>query len=354
MDHDITSDNVPATICSSLIEDRWHAIVTPGAFECWHFDALSDNGREAVIINFYDNYIFSPRYHDQIIGKQDALRCPAVSFLYSVNGRAVLSAVNEFDCERFTGNCERAEAKFGDSSFSLETAEYGSGYLTRLELNSLRGQRITAEMEWLSIEADLLDQPSNHSSEIWNIAAPRGDVSGRISLIGRDGSTRRVIHFRGTGYHDSFKSRLGGKNNGARYWGRAHFLDRTVIFELRGSSGILDAKIYTVKDDIIEQETCEIISRESRIDRFGMRVPKLVRIKGQRSGEIVTIITRSNIRSDVSRVKLSCDVELITTEKIKLQAMGLSEFIDPDRMRRVVIRKLADLRIGRNGRSPIL
>ena len=45
------------SVCSSLSDDTWHNLAGPNAFESWHFDGLSDDGREAVVIAFYDNYI---------------------------------------------------------------------------------------------------------------------------------------------------------------------------------------------------------------------------------------------------------------------------------------------------------
>ena len=42
----------------------WHAQSGRNAFESWRFDALSDDGREAVVITFYDNYPFSTGYYE--------------------------------------------------------------------------------------------------------------------------------------------------------------------------------------------------------------------------------------------------------------------------------------------------
>ena len=51
------------SFCSSLKDDRWHNLSGPNAFESWHFDAVSDDGREALVITFYDNYVLSPRFY---------------------------------------------------------------------------------------------------------------------------------------------------------------------------------------------------------------------------------------------------------------------------------------------------
>ena len=49
---------------SSVAADVWHPQKNPKAYEWWYFDALSDDGREAIVIIFLDNFIYSPRYNN--------------------------------------------------------------------------------------------------------------------------------------------------------------------------------------------------------------------------------------------------------------------------------------------------
>src|SRR5215213_4822611 len=48
---------------SSIAADVWTPKPNAKAYEWWYFDALSDDGRDAVVIIFLDNFIFSPRYN---------------------------------------------------------------------------------------------------------------------------------------------------------------------------------------------------------------------------------------------------------------------------------------------------
>src|SRR5689334_14274798 len=48
---------------SSVKEDVWHPKSDAAAYEWWYFDALSDDGKDAVVVIFLDNFIFSPRYN---------------------------------------------------------------------------------------------------------------------------------------------------------------------------------------------------------------------------------------------------------------------------------------------------
>ena len=123
------------TFCSSVKADAWSARSAEKAFEWWYFDALSDDGREAVVIVFADNYIFSPRYAaPSETSDETPKRFPAISFIYSVDGKQIFRTINEYSDRHFRANTEAAECTIGDSSFCVDTASYGSGYLVTLDL----------------------------------------------------------------------------------------------------------------------------------------------------------------------------------------------------------------------------
>ena len=89
------------SFCSSLKDNAWHNLSGPNAFESWHFDAVSDDGREALVVTFYDNYVLSPRFVVNSATEPDVIysgqhRFPAVSFVYSVDGKPILRSVNEY------------------------------------------------------------------------------------------------------------------------------------------------------------------------------------------------------------------------------------------------------------------
>ena len=72
---------------SSVEADVWHPEKPQGAYEWWYFDALADGGKEAIVINFLDNYVFSPRYNTVKNGSEGGERFPAVSFVYYEDGK---------------------------------------------------------------------------------------------------------------------------------------------------------------------------------------------------------------------------------------------------------------------------
>src|SRR5215203_5887797 len=93
---------------SSVQADVWHPQKDPKAYEWWYFDALSDDGNEAVVIVFLDNFIYSPRYNTaektDVNGENTGSRSerfPAVSVTYYRDGKQVYRSVHEYPADQF-------------------------------------------------------------------------------------------------------------------------------------------------------------------------------------------------------------------------------------------------------------
>ena len=341
------------SFCSSLKDDAWIGLSGQRAFESWHFDAMSDDGREALVIGFYDNYALSPRFYTSSNSNGDNARFPAVSLAYSVGGKVVLNCVNEFAGGEFISTGDSPDCAIASSSFRIDKADYGSGFMVTVDIRTKRGRRILAELEWLLIESDLKPAPAERVRATWNVAVPRADVSGRISLMGRRGKLRKQIHFRGTGYHDHISSEnVHYRELSSRMWGRAHFVDSTVVFERHG--GIQDGrsagKMFIIRDGEIQEHDADCQVGEHKRDRFGLSVPRSIAYTSDAYN--LHIKPTSTIRSGFCEVKMLGEVTLESGGN-KRKTAGILEFIDPRRMQHRLYRWISDLRIGRNGRSPL-
>jgi hypothetical protein len=224
-----------------------------------------------------------------------------------------------------------------------------------IDLPTFGGRRITAEIEWLLVESDLLPAADIASEADWNLAVPRADVTGHIRLIGRSGKIRKSIPFRGTGYHDHIKSRgLHYRELSSRMWGRAHFSDATVVFERHG--GVQDhaaaGKFFLIRDGEIHERRAECLASEHRRDKWGLMVPRRI---AYTSDDNIRIRVKpvSTIRSGLCDVRMLSEITLGLRDGKPRKTVGLTEFIDPRRMKSSVFRMIADMRIGKNGRSPL-
>ena len=146
--------------CSSIAGDVWHRDKAASGYEWWYFDAVADDGNEAVLITFLDNFVFSSRYNRLFSSPQRPIgiepeRIPAIAFTYFLNGRTVIRTVNEYPEQDLFASQDSPECTIGPNMFKHRSAEYGSGYFVSISLDLPGKGRVEAQLEWLSIEANL-------------------------------------------------------------------------------------------------------------------------------------------------------------------------------------------------------
>lgn len=340
---------------SSVKDDVWHPQKEDKSYEWWYFDALSDDGREAVIIVFLDNFIYSPRYNQEshrISGNQ---RCPAVSFTYFRDGVAVYKATTEFHYSDFHASEERPECTIGESGFVMESAHYGSGYLVTVKANLPGHRTLEAKFEWLSVESDLTpDRPdfegSRHS---WNMVAPRSDVTGKMTVSSRHDRQFESIHFRGTGYHDhNLDNRWLARTVRDWHWGRAHFADCTVVFYRFREIGQEDArtKLILIKDGKLEERDVAVDEQRYVRDKYGIRYPSELEMKSD-DGVRLHVKPIANIDSSFYFLRFLSEITLDVAGQDAHTTSAITEFIAPKTLKYRWLNWLADVRTGKNGES---
>lgn len=344
---------------SSVSDDVWHARQDEKAFEWWYFDALSDDGREAVVITFTDNYVFSPRYfeshtHQQpvnaIAGDPKVLRFPAVTFLYSVDGKIVFKTVNEFGFDQFVGRSGSADCSVGRSSISAKSASYGSGHIVTVDVPLGPDKRLRAAFEWLTVEGDLMhDATEGQAGFLWNMVSPRSDVSGRIEVLDQTGKSKQLIHYRGTGYHDhvSGTDALNEILN-CRQWGRAHFNDCTAVYCVvdTESVGHGAARLIVTRDGTISMRSADVGATRFQRDLHGIRYPQRIVLNGE---DDVCLRAKpvETIESTFYNVRSLSEMTLTLNDGKPRKTIGISEIVSPKNMKYKLFRWLSDLQIDR-------
>jgi carotenoid 1,2-hydratase len=349
----VKADNF--TFSSSVKADVWHPQKDDKSYEWWYFDALSDDGREAIIVVFLDNFIYSPRYNRESLKITGNSRCPAVSFTYFRDGKAVYKATTEYHSSDFHGNESVPECRIGDSGFRMESADYGSGYFVTVEAQLGGGRTLKAELEWLSVEADLSEAAFcfDGSRHCWNMVAPRSDVSGRITVSGRRADELDSIHFRGTGYHDhNMDNRWLAKTVKDWHWGRAHFADCTAVFYRFRETGQPDAntRLILVTDGELQLRDVAFEEQSYVRDKLGIRYPAQLHL-----------VAEDNVRLDVKPIgvidssfyflRFLSEVTLSIPGKSVHATTGITEFIAPKTLKYRWLNWLADVQTGKNGES---
>lgn len=341
---------------SSVKADVWHPQKEPKSYEWWYFDALSDGGREAVIIVFLDNFIYSPRYNRDDDAASE--KFPAIAFTYFADGKPLYRCVNEFSESDFQADQSSPACRIAESSFKFETAAYGSGYTVTVNAKLSGDRRLEAQLEWLSIEADFSAESFCYrdNSHCWNMVAPRSDVTGRITVFDKSGNLIDARQFRGTGYHDhSLDNRWLAKTVRDWHWGRAHYADSTAVFyrycELGGHTP--STKLLVVKDGELHERAAEYEEQNYVRDKFGIRYPTRLRL-----------ISEDNMRLRVKPIKVIdssfyylrflSEITLTLRDGIPRKTSGITEFLAPKTLKYRWLNWLSDMRTGRNGKPPRL
>lgn len=342
---------------SSVAADTWHPGKDPKAYEWWYFDALSDDGKEALVIVFLDNFIYSPRYNTDAAGGGEAARYPAVSFTYFANGKPVYRAESEFTAAEFTAKEGAPNCSIGNSGFRFDSASYGSGYLVSVELPMSRGRTVRANLEWLSIESNLGADTVcfDASAHCWNMVAPRSDVSGKITMTDAAGRVVDTKSFRGTGYHDhNLDNRWLASTVREWHWGRAHFADRTAVFCRYAEIGQSEPRTQLILIQDGKLERLDALSDEQHHvrDKFGIRYPTRLSI---RTNELVSLETTplKVIDSSFYHLRFLSSFKLKHDNSHESETVGITEFIAPRALRFRWLNWLSDLRTGRNGKGAV-
>lgn len=182
---------------------------TPGAYEWWYFDALSDNGLWALTCIWFLGNPFSPHYRRAARGLPSSpLEQNALFFALYKSGRLHAYHFTQFPpaallaretmplCLHFGPN---RLALYGSSEWDLQLTD-----------ENANGRHLTAALRFespplIAGQSEVTPLDSDHS---WLPIAPSCAVQGQITLRERHNPGAETISFLGTGYHDHNWGRL--------------------------------------------------------------------------------------------------------------------------------------------------
>jgi carotenoid 1,2-hydratase len=358
--------------CSSLADDAWHGLDAPNAYEWWYFDAVSDDGRDAIVIIFLDNFIFSPRYNSpsSVVSRQSQKpkttddgrlttdKFPAITFCYYRDGKPLYRGINEVAPAEFSARADFPSCRIGESDFSFEATPYGVRYILNIDVVLRGGKKLRAALEWLVVEHDYspLKCPVNASSHFWNLASPRSDVTGKIEVFDRADKDLDLIQFRGTGYHDhNFDTRWLPATVAEWQWGRAHFADATAVYYRYVEIGAREpiTKLFLIKDNKLTVQNATFAASERRRHYFGVSYPRTVDFLTSQD-QMLTAKQSEVIDASFFYLRFLSEFTLDLGDGKKRQTTGISEHLAPKALHFRWLDWLVNMRISRNGRGAFL
>ena len=269
---------------AQLDPDRFFNRTSPGAHEWWYFDAISNDGRDALVIVWYAGLPFDPSYgvatlrHLRDPSKYPqprALDHSAIGFSWYRDGKPIAYALNGHKAEHFRHQAEPFVVEVATSRVERN----GSGYNLTVATPTVEGRPIHAEIRFRPadstepFERDLGTPDAPHN---WILAAADCQVEGSAS-VGRD-----ELRFVGRGYHDH--------NAGAEdlslamrrwEWGRVHHGPFTEVYyecstrhETRQELWITcrDGRAEAIREgEAIDISSRQINRKSARPNVFGLR-----------------------------------------------------------------------------------
>lgn len=361
---------------SSIRDDVWHRDHQAGAYEWWYFDAISDDGRDALVIIFLANFVFSPRYNRAVAESSRGTgltpppaNFPAVAVALYRDGRPLVRSISEYRSEEFTARTDHPACCIGHSCFRLEQDSREARYLVTLNAPSRRGRRLEGQFEWLvrsgdfnadeSRNVNLTDQADTAAHE-WNLVAPRCDVSGTLDVVEPGGKT--VKHaFRGSGYHDHNRDRRPLPVTIAEWqWGRAHFDDITAVFYRyrEVSEQESTTRLFIVRNDELQVHKAQFKIKNARRHHFGLRYARDLQIAAEGEGRLCANfklhLRQHFVDSSFFYLRFVSDALLDAGDGRTRRATAITEHLAPRALRWRWLWWLTDMRIGRNDQASFL
>ena len=196
---------------------------TPGAYEWWYFDALSDDGQWAMACIWFLGNPFSPFYRLAALGQgTNPMEHNAVFFALYRQGRLHAYHFTRFPASQIevTGSVP-GTLQFGPNRLTLGGAD--GCKLTLVDENANR-RVLEANLTFAfsPLRAQGVGDDGAAETHFWLPSAPACRVSGRITLREAQNFGAEEIRFTGHGYHDHNWGRLPfSKDIRDWYWARA-------------------------------------------------------------------------------------------------------------------------------------
>lgn len=357
---------------SDLRDDIWHADAETGAYEWWYFDAVSDEGREALVVIFLADFVFSPRYNKAVAerlrsgaGATRPAQFPAVAFCLYRDGRPVWRAINEYTADDFAASRTRPECRIGQSRFQLETSGGNRSFQLAIDEPLRGGRRLKGAFTWEVVEGDYASAsgpqqaPSSAGSHDWNLVAPHCRVAGDYSISGGDTGAGAGGQFRGVGYHDHNRDRRWlPATVDSWQWGRAHFADATAVFYRYRETPerSFNTRVFLTRQNTLRQLPATFTARRTRQHHFGLRYPFAFDLNFEYDGRPALLSVRQPRIIDGSYFYLRFlgDATLDLGDGRPRRAPAITEHLAPRALRWRWLDWLTSMRIGMHGRGSFL
>ncbi len=305
---------------------------TPGAYEWWYFDAVSDCGEWALSCIWFLGNPFSPYYrHSALSVPADPYQHNALFFALYRHGHLSAYHFTRFQASHiFAAETVPLCLKFGPN-----TAVMPSNGEWRLQLSDENGngRSLTASLTFAG--PSLCGEPDRNvpldGDHSWLPIAPFCRVSGQITLREEHNPGAEMIAFTGTGYHDHNWGRLPFDASIRDWsWARAALSEErsVILYHVRPHRGLPVSHLLLFEAGrLVHHDPQAKVRLEKPVwNGFGTRY--LSRLTASGAGLQAVFQFRQRLDSSPFYIRALCDAAL--TENGRTEAgHGIGEYLRP-------------------------
>ena len=352
-------------ISTELDRDVWHNLQEPGSYEWWYFDAEDREQGLSLVCIWFVGFAFSPYYMEHYLNWRKtgsdppkALDYAAFSFQLYENGRESVNFIKEGHASLFESSGNDIEGRFEDNRFYYDS--HKQAYVLEIAFDfPARRQKVTAKLifsvrhnySYRKFDANNNGKVPHHE---WLLTLPRADVSGSLILEDTLKKRSRTITVRARGYHDHNLGLMPMHEYiNTWYWGRA-FSDKydlvyyVIFFK---NSGYKPLALCMLQDNVTRKLTVhDGLGVEASGLRRGLFAPLHSRsLRFAREDFRIDIDQKQVLDSGPFYLRYGSDIVFRRDGQDPVELRGISEFLNPGRLKLPVLRFFTRCRIWRYG-----
>lgn len=286
---------------SPALPDASHAVVAPGGYEWWYFDAEDHATDTQIVAIVLHGFVFHPGYlraHAKYLRNPTRRQpvtpdhFPCVYLCVYRKGKIAHQFMTQYKASDYQASTRQVQVQIGPNTLDanpngLRLSLLGTPWkLTWQGPQTLTDQTLQAWFDFKPtfthppLERVFLSRQMTGAEHHWVIANPHCQVSGKINLRSKD-QPDQIIDFSGVGYHDhNYGTGPLGPGLKRWIWGRAIVADQVLTFhyavprdcKLKDEIHLVRAADHKIQAIDVDRVECDW----TKISSVGLRYPSAI------------------------------------------------------------------------------
>jgi carotenoid 1,2-hydratase len=354
-------------ITTDPLQEAWHRLDAPGSYEWWYFDAEGEAQGISVVFIWFAGFAFSPYYlsHYEEWKAQRRADPPnpvdyaGFSFQLYENGKESINFIKEGPRELFASEDGGIGVRFEGNRFVYDPLQ--DEYRLSIDFTfPARDRSVHASFSFRPQHRFdySLDTAANDGVDFrhqWVLSVPKAEVLGVLDLKSLSSAKRKVLQFRGRGYHDHNLGTVPMYESIDRwYWGRTfsqrYDLIYYVVF-LRGRASRPQAVMLLRDHESGEQSVSAAVSVSEKRFTRGLFAPVHAQsLRLEAPGVSVEVRHGESLDAGPFYLRYGSGFSMTIGDDQLDEVRGISEFLNPAPLNSRVMQFFTASRVWREGK----